>query len=218
MIRFKVCCIQNVDEMRLAVRYGASAIGLVSAMPSGPGVVSDETAALVARSVPPGVDSFLLTSLQTPKGVIEQQRRIGCSILQLVDAFPVSGYADLRAALPGVRIVQVIHVQHAGSVEEAVAVSSQVDGLLLDSGTPNAAVKVLGGTGRVHDWSLSREICSRVSIPVYLAGGLKTGNVAEAFTSVRPFALDVCSGLRIEGLLSESRLDEFVGALQSIPA
>lgn len=218
MVRFKVCCIQSVEEMRMAVRYGASAVGLVTSMPSGPGVISDESAAAIARAVPPGVDSFLLTCRQTASAVIEQQRRVGCSVLQLVDSFPVSDYRLLREALSGIRIVQVIHVQDEQSVQEARRAAEHADALLLDSGTPNAETKVLGGTGRIHNWGFSREICSSVNIPVYLAGGLKPDNIGEAYTTVRPFALDVCSGLRINGVLSESLLSRFADTAARIPS
>ncbi len=211
--RVKVCCISSVAEGRLAVRHGASALGLVSAMPSGPGVVSDDLIAEIARTVPPSVASFLLTSRQDTAGIIEQQRRLRVTTLQIVDRLTVGSHRDLRAALPGIGLVQVIHVTGPESVDEALAVAPEVDALLLDSGNPTLAVKELGGTGRRHDWRLSREIRERSGVPVFLAGGLRPENVAEAIAEVAPFGLDLCSGVRTDGALDERKLERFFAAV-----
>jgi phosphoribosylanthranilate isomerase len=213
MIRVKVCCIASVAEARMAIRYGASALGLVSAMPSGPGVVSDETIAEVARIVPPSVASFLLTSRKDAAGIVEQQRRLRVTTLQLVDRVTVGTHRDLRAALPGIGLVQVIHVTGPESVEEALTVAPEVDALLLDSGNLALPVKELGGTGRRHDWRLSREIRERAGVPVFLAGGLTPENVAEGIATVGPFGLDLCSGVRTQGALDEGKLRRFFAAV-----
>ena len=210
--RIKVCCIASVAEARLAVRYGASALGLVSAMPSGPGVLSDDKIAEIARAIPPAVASFLLTSRQDAAGIIDQQRRLRLNTLQIVDRLTVGSHRDLRAALPGIGLVQVIHVTGPQSVEEALAAASEVDALLLDSGNPALAVKELGGTGRRHDWRLSREIRERSGVPVFLAGGLEAANLADAIAEVAPFGLDVCSGVRTDGALDEGKLERFFAA------
>jgi phosphoribosylanthranilate isomerase len=212
--RVKVCCIKSVEEAWMAIDAGAAALGLVSQMPSGPGVISDEEVAEVARSLPPGVDSFLLTSSQEVEAIATQQRAAGTHTLQLVDALPEGAHAGLRAALPGVRLVQVIHVTGPASVEEAEAVAPFVDALLLDSGNPALAVKELGGTGRRHDWELSRQIRAAVDVPLFLAGGLRPDNVREAIETVGPFGLDVCSGLRSgDGFdLDPDKLERFMAA------
>jgi phosphoribosylanthranilate isomerase len=202
-----------VAEGRLAVRYGASALGLVSAMPSGPGVVADEVIAEVVRTVPPSVASFLLTSRQDVEGIIEQQRRLRPTTVQIVDRLTVGTHRDLRRALPGIGLVQVIHVTGPESVDEALAVAPEVDALLLDSGNLDLAVKELGGTGRRHDWRLSREIRERAGVPLFLAGGLKPENVAEAIAEVAPFGLDLCSGVRTDGALDERKLERFFAAV-----
>jgi phosphoribosylanthranilate isomerase len=207
--RVKICCIQNVEEAELAIRYGASALGLVSEMPSGPGPIPEELIARIASRVPPGIDSFLLTSKQDPGAVIEQHRRTRTTAIQLVDSFPLAGYSKLRVGMPGIRIVQVIHVRNTSSLDEAVSAALHVDALLLDSGNPGAPVKELGGTGRTHDWDTSLSIQNAVRIPVYLAGGLKAENVAEAIVRVQPFGVDVCSGVRTNGMLDEAKLSAF---------
>jgi len=207
--RIKICCIAGIEEARLAIRYGASAIGLVSAMPSGPGPIPEERIAEIVRSIPPGIASFLLTSKQDAPSIIEQQRRLRANTLQLVDAVAIDVYRALRDALPGIGIVQVVHVLGEESIDEALRVASHVDAILLDSGNPRLAVKELGGTGRRHDWSISRKIREAVDVPVFLAGGLNAENVAEAIQQVGPFGLDVCSGVRTNGKLDESKLAGF---------
>jgi phosphoribosylanthranilate isomerase len=194
--RIKVCCIKSVEEAWLAIDAGASALGLVSKMPSGPGVISEERAAEIAAAVPPGVDAFLLTSLQDVDALVEQNAFVKARALQLVDALPRGAHAELRRRLPGVKLVQVIHVTGPESIDQAQAVSGGVDAILLDSGNPSLEVKELGGTGRRHDWEISRRIREAVEVPVWLAGGLRPQNAAEAVQAVGPFGLDVCSGLR----------------------
>jgi phosphoribosylanthranilate isomerase len=211
--RLKVCCIQDVEEARLAVRLGASALGLVSAMPSGPGVIAEETIAAVARIVPPPVASFLLTSQTDAAGIVEQQRRTRVSALQICDRLERGAHRHLREALPGIALVQVVHVTGPESVEEAVALAGEADAILLDSGNQSLAVKELGGTGRRHDWRLSRRIRESVPVPIFLAGGLRPENVQEAIAEVGPFALDVCSGVRTDGRLDAEKLERLMAAI-----
>ena len=216
----KVCCIASVEEARVAIAAGAHALGLVSAMPSGPGVIGDDRIAEIAAEVAAEgaatgapVQTFLLTSRQTAAGIIEQHRRCRTTTLQLVDHVALDELARLRDALPAVRLVQVIHVTGEASLDEAVEVAPRVDAILLDSGNPGAVVKELGGTGRTHDWRISRAIVERCDLPVYLAGGLTPENVAAAVAAVRPFGVDVCSGVRSDGHLDERKLAAFVRAV-----
>ncbi len=213
--RVKVCCIKSVEEARLAIDAGASALGLVSEMPSGPGVIADDVAAEIAAMVPPGVDSFLLTSAQDVDSIVAQQRQIRARVLQLVDALAAGTHAELRRALPGVKLVQVVHVAGPESVEEATSVAGAVDAILLDSGNPSLEVKELGGTGRRHDWELSRRIREAVGVPLFLAGGLRPENAREAIDTVAPFGLDVCSGLRSgeSFALDAAKLERFMAAV-----
>lgn len=214
MIRFKICCIQNADETRMAVESGASALGFVSEMPSGPGPIPEDRIASIIPLVPPGVATFLLTSKVDAPSIIQQQRYTKANTLQLVDSVSIETYKHLRSGLPGIAIVQVIHVRGPHSLDEAVSVAPYVDGLLLDSGNPDLPVKVLGGTGNVHDWSISRKIVELSGKPVFLAGGLKAENVRKAVNAVGPYALDVCSGVRTNGMLDKNKLKDFVAALR----
>lgn len=213
--RVKICCIAHIEEARLAVAYGAQALGLVSAMPSGPGVITEEQIAAIAASVPPGVATFLLTSRQDVDEIIAQQRRCKTNTIQIVDSLPDGRYDAFRRALPGIAIVQVIHVRGPESLAEARAVAPQVDAILLDSGNQRLAVKELGGTGRTHDWTISQQIVAAVDKPVYLAGGLRPENVAQAIRAVRPFGVDICSGVRSDGRLDERKLAAYMRAVRS---
>jgi phosphoribosylanthranilate isomerase len=213
--RIKVCCIASIAEAALAVRHGASALGLVSAMPSGPGPIAEERIAEIAATVPPGVATFLLTSKTHAEGIIEQQHRCRCDTLQLVDAVDSRIYPRLRRAMPAIKLVQVIHVIGNASVGEALDLAPHVDALLLDSGNPTLAVKELGGTGRTHDWELSRYIVAHAGKPVFLAGGLRPENVAEAVRTVRPYGVDLCNGVRTNGVLDSEKLAAFVAAVRS---
>ena len=211
--RVKVCCIASVEEARLAIDAARPAIGLVSKMPSGPGPITDEEIATIAAEVPPGIDTFLLTARQDADAIIDQHRQTRTSTLQLVDDVSPAAHQTIRAALPGIRLVQVIHVTGKESVAQAEGAADTVDAILLDSGNPSLEVKELGGTGRRHDWLISREIRERVAVPVFLAGGLRPENVRAAIATVRPFGLDVCSGLRDAQLrLDPATLTEFMAA------
>jgi phosphoribosylanthranilate isomerase len=212
--RVKVCCIASAEEADLAVEAGAAALGLVSWMPSGPGVIADEAIAAIARHAPPAVATFLLTSRQDVAGIAAQQRAVGTSTVQLVDELVSGTHAELRAALPGIKLVQVIHVTGPGSVEDALEVAPDVDALLLDSGNPRLAAKELGGTGRRHDWLLSRQIREQSPVPVFLAGGLGPHNVREAIEVVEPYGLDLCTGLRTDGKLDPGKLEAFMTAVR----
>jgi phosphoribosylanthranilate isomerase len=207
--RVKICCIGSLEEARLAITYGASAVGLVSEMPSGPGVIPEELIAEIAASVPPPIATFLLTCKETAADIIAQQRRCLVNTIQICDRVAGGVYDELRAALPSISLVQVVHVRDHTSFDEAMSAAGKADALLLDSGNQSLAVKELGGTGRTHDWAISRAIVESAGVPVFLAGGLNSKNIAEAIERVRPFGVDVCSGVRTGGRLDEDKLRAF---------
>ena len=213
--RVKICCIGSVEEAALAVELGASAIGLVSQMPSGPGVISDELIAEIAATVPPPIATFLLTSKQDVQAIIDQQRLCRTNCIQICDRIATGTHRELKRALPGIALIQVIHVTSRESIEEAVAAARDVDAILLDSGNQSLPVKELGGTGRRHDWALSREIRERIPVPMFLAGGLNAANAQAAVREVGSFGLDVCSGVRTDGKLDRAKLQAFFAAVRS---
>jgi phosphoribosylanthranilate isomerase len=213
----KICCIASVAEARLAQAAGAAALGLVSTMPSGPGVIDDATVAEIAaalRGAP--VRTFLLTARTDAEAIAAQHARAGTTTLQLVDHVPHDELRRLRRLRPGVELVQVIHVTGEDAVDEARAAAPWVDAILLDSGNPALPVKQLGGTGRTHDWGLSRRIRDAIDpLPLWLAGGLRADNVAGAIAAVQPQGLDLCSSVRSAGRLDAARLDAFMAAVRA---
>ena len=205
----------SVEEAAMAVKYGANAVGLVARMPSGPGPIPDELIASIAKTIPDHIDSFLLTCEQSSLEIIAHARRTGTTTVQIVDELSEGTYLEIRGALPALKLVQVIHVTGEESIAQALDVQEFVDYILLDSGNPKAAIKTLGGTGNIHNWEISREIVSQVRVPVFLAGGLNAGNVMKAIQAVRPYGVDVCSGVREDGKLHKQKLIDFIEAVQS---
>jgi len=208
--RVKICCITSLEEALIAVNHGASALGLVSEMPSGPGVIPESLIAEIAEAIPPFVSSVLLTSKRIPKEIVEQQRRCGTNAIQICDDLEPEALIEVAEALPGIDILRVIHVYGEASIGEAEMVAPHVDAVLLDSGSKKGSVVELGGTGRTHNWEVSKRIVEAVEVPVILAGGLDPGNVAEAIKQVKPYAVDVCSGVRTAGSLDADKLQSFM--------
>lgn len=213
--RVKICCISSIDEARMAIEYGASALGLVGHMPSGPGVIDNDLICRIAKTVPPPISTFLLTSETKSHDIIAHYKQVQTTTIQIVDELESRDYERLRNELPNVKLVQVIHVIDAKSVTEAIEISNHVDAILLDSGNPNLSIKELGGTGRTHNWELSKEIRQSISIPLFLAGGLNKDNVKQAVETVNPFGLDLCSSVRTHGKLDPQKLKEFFHALNN---
>jgi len=214
--QIKICCISSIEEVELAIKYGASAIGLVSEMPSGPGVIGEDLIEEIASSVSPEINTFLLTSKTNADSIIEQHRKCKTTALQIVDKVNIDVYKKLKEYLPAIRLVQVIHVTGEESITEAKNIEQFVNVLLLDSGNQKLKVKELGGTGRTHDWTISRKIRDAVSVPVYLAGGINANNVLDAVRVVEPFGIDLCSGVRENGKLNEQLLSHLFNEIKRI--
>mgnify|MGYP001007206889 FL=1 len=193
----------------MAIKFGASALGLVANMPSGPGVITDEEILKITRTVPPAISTFMLTSETSADEIIEHHKRTLTNTIQIVDELKEGTYETIRQALPTIKIVQVIHVINEKTIDEAIKISHLVDALLLDSGNPNLEIKELGGTGRVHNWTISKKIVEQSKVPVFLAGGLTAENVRQAIEQVQPFGLDLCSGVRTDKKLDPKKLEMF---------
>jgi len=214
--RVKICCISSVEEARMAIDFGASALGLVAKMPSGPGVISDELILTIAATVPPPIATFMLTSETSAEQIIEHHKRTLTNTIQIVDELKEGTYEQIKKALPAIKIVQVLHVIGEETIDEAVKISHFVDAILLDSGNPNLRIKVLGGTGRVHNWEISRKIVEQSKVPVFLAGGLNPENVRQAIEQVQPFGVDICSGVRTNRQLDPQKLEKFFNSLNCL--
>lgn len=213
--RIKICCIKSEEEAKMAIRFGASAIGLVGKMPSGPGPIEDPLIKKIAGEIPPPIATFLLTSEIRGDLILDHYRRTHTNTIQIVDRPAEGTHQFLQEELPNVKRVQVIHVTDESSIDDALQYSEKADALLLDSGNPNLEVKELGGTGRTHNWEISRKIVDQSSIPVFLAGGLNAENVKQALDTVQPFGLDLCSGVRTNGFLDKQKLEAFMKAVYS---
>ena len=213
--KVKVCCISSLEEANLAIKAGATALGLVGQMPSGPGIISDELIHQIANSIPKSISSFLLTSETIPHNIIAHHKKVNTSTIQIVDEVNLDGYIEIRNSLPDVTLVQVIHVIDETSIQKAVDAAKYVDYILLDSGNPDLKVKELGGTGRVHNWEISKTIREEISIPLFLAGGLDIRNVGKAIEYVQPYGLDLCSGIRTKGKLDPKKLFDFFEIVNS---
>ncbi len=199
----------------MATAAGASLLGLVGAMPSGPGPISDDAIAEVCAWAPPGVDTVLLSSETTAEGLVAHAARCRPSVLQIVDEPEPGAYAALRAAHPALKLMQVIHVEDDSAIAQARSAAVHVDAILLDSGRPSAAVKELGGTGRTHDWTVSAKLVARLDKPVFLAGGLSADNVSQAIRQVRPYGLDLCSKVRTDDRLDQAKLKAFMDGVRA---
>jgi len=208
--RIKICCISSLDESAMVVAQGIDAIGLVGPMPSGPGIIDDTLISEIVATVPPPISTFLLTSETQADAIVYHARRCRTDTLQFVDQVGKDAFPIIRASLPSRRLVQVIHVEGEESIRAATEAAKHVDAILLDSGRPSAEVKELGGTGRIHDWEISRKIVEATPCPVFLAGGLKPDNIADAIRAVRPFGVDLCTGVRTDGSLDPEKLQAFV--------
>jgi phosphoribosylanthranilate isomerase len=212
--KVKICCISSPDEAAMAIKYGASALGLVGKMPSGPGMIEDAAIKHIAATVPPPIATFLLTSETKAERILEHHYLTHTNTLQLVDYLEYDQNDRLHDELPWIKLVQVIHVLDETDIERAIAITPYVDALLLDSGNPNLAVKVLGGTGSTHNWAISRKIRETVPVPVFLAGGLNYSNVRQAIETVEPWGLDLCSSVRTNGKLDEQKLEAFFNEIK----
>ncbi len=213
--RIKICCISSIAEANLAIKYGADALGLVGNMPSGPGIIDDKLIDQITQKVPPPIATFLLTSETDAQAIIQHYKKVQTSTIQIVDALSSGSYEQIKAALPSVKLVQVIHVLDEKSIEKAIEAAQHVDAILLDSGNPNLKIKTLGGTGKIHNWNISRQIREAIDIPLFLAGGLNAGNVKTAIETVQPFGVDLCSAVRTNGDLDEQKLKAFFAAVYS---
>jgi phosphoribosylanthranilate isomerase len=212
--RIKVCCMASIAEAQMAIAVGADAVGLVGKMPSGPGPIADNLITKIARTVPPPIASFLLTSETTAEAIAAHVERTRPTTVQMVCHVEPKEIERLSRLQPHVRRVQVIHVEDETALDLIAPYTPHVDAFLLDSGRPSAAIPEFGGTGRAHDWAVSATFVRNSARPVFLAGGLTAANVGEAIRRIRPFGVDLCSGVRTDGRLDDDKLTAFVAAVQ----
>ena len=213
-VKIKICCIESLDEARLAIDAGADVLGLVGDMPSGPGVISDQDIKEIASKVSPPVSTFTLTSETTAERIKAHIDFTQTTAVQIVSHIDPHESKKLAEILPNVTRVQVIHVEGESAINLIGVYSDYVDYFLLDSGRPNADIAELGGTGRTHNWDISRKFVEMSPVPVFLAGGLNSENVRDAIQCVNPYGVDLCSGVRTNGKLDPEKLRLFMKAVR----
>lgn len=215
-MKVKICCIKSSLEAQRAIKAGADVLGLVGPMPSGPGPITAEEAAAIVETLPEHIDSFYLTSKTRFESIAQEYQRVNSSHVQLTDHLETETRRQLKSEFPHLKIVQVLHVIDDQAIDRALEYAENSDLLLLDSGSPNKAVKELGGTGRTHNWEISRKIVEAVNIPVFLAGGLNAENVRQAIQKVKPYGIDLCSGVRTEDQLDIDKLEVFMQTVRDV--
>jgi phosphoribosylanthranilate isomerase len=175
----KICGITNEEDALLAVAMGADALGFVFA-PGSPRQVSPSTVHDILRRLPAEAMTIGVFRDERPERIVELVGRLGLAGVQLHGREPVSEAREIR---PHVRFL--IHAYAAGDDALAGAGNSPADAVLVDAPSP--------GSGRVFDWSLAEGVPGGVRL--LLAGGLDANNVAEAIRRVRPWGVDVSSGV-----------------------
>ena len=195
-------------------------MGLIGkrAMPSSLRAIDDRSVAEIIARIPSTISTFVLTSATRAADVARHALAASASTVQIVPHLSPDESAQLPQLLPGVRRVQVIHVENESALELIGRYAPHVHAFLLDSGRPSLPTPEYGGTGRTHDWSISAEFVRRSPHPVFLAGGLTPANVGEAIEKIRPFGVDLCSGVRTDGRLDPAKLQAFIDAVRRTDA
>ncbi|MFN8558227.1 MAG: phosphoribosylanthranilate isomerase [Dehalococcoidia bacterium] len=217
MVRVQIAGISNLEDALAVERAGADAIGFTLGLPTGPHNGLDEHGArAIIRALPPLIVPLLITYLVTAAEVVPLCRYLGVSTVQLHAPADPAEIAAMRAGLPGLKVILAVHVTGEEAVAEAVRVAPHADALILDTYDP--ATGRHGATGRTHDWAISRRIVEASPAPVILAGGLTPENVGAAVRQVRPWAVDVHTGVeRPDGATDHARVAAFVRAAREAP-
>ncbi len=168
MLRVKICGNRTADDLSLAGRAGADAIGLiVGVRHRTEDAIDPAVAAMLLRSVPVFVNSVLVTHLLTAEQVVQLHKVVPASTIQLHDAIAVEEVEAIRRAIPHIPLIKAVGVSDERAIDIARNFEPYVDALLLDTQTSDR----IGGTGVVHDWSISRRIVTNVNRPVIWQAG-----------------------------------------------
>ena len=210
-VKVKICGLKRELDVKLACELGADMLGFVVEVPSSPRSLSLEEAARLMELVPEDVRSVIVTVPQGLRRVLEAYKRLKPDILQIHGHLELSG---LREEIPNVKIVKALGMRSSSVIEEALKCSKFVDGFLADSPHPGK----FGGTGLTHDWSLSKRLRDAVyPKPFILAGGLNPENVESAVRLVKPYAVDVSSGVELKpGMKDPEKLEAFIIRAKSV--
>jgi phosphoribosylanthranilate isomerase len=192
-MRVKICGIRTIKDAKLTINCGADAIGLlVGQRHRSDDFISVELAKEICGICPPYVSPVLVTHLESPTEIYQLASKIGVHTIQIHSECQVPEIQALRQMLPFTKLIKNFHVTSNKLIDYVRSFESIVDAIILD--TINLEEDRVGGTGMIHDWSLSAKIVQETSLPVILAGGLNPKNVADAIKLVKPYAVDVNSG------------------------
>jgi phosphoribosylanthranilate isomerase len=207
----KICGIRRHEDALIAAELGVDAVGLlVGQRQNSPDFISAGIARDISRALPPSVEAVLVTHIEDIDELERLLQQSGITTIQLHSEIASSSVERLRSRFPHVKIFKSVHVISADSVAYPEAFRKLVDGFVLDS--INVATDQVGGTGKTHDWSISRQIVMRYpEIPIILAGGLNSENVRSAIEYVHPFGVDVNSGTKASNGFKDTRkMQEFI--------
>ena len=193
--------------MAVTVAAGADAVGFIVGVPSSPRNLTLERAEMLLSQVPIFVDSVVVMAPKSIKQLVEVCERLKPSAIQIHGKEQLDS-SEIREKIKDTRLIKTVYVTEDALNETAIEDSKMFDALLLDSFSKGQ----YGGTGKVHDWTLSRQIKEAVApVPVILAGGLKPENVKEAILKVQPYAVDVASGVELSpGVKDHEKVRTFV--------
>jgi phosphoribosylanthranilate isomerase len=208
-MRIKICGIRHQDDAKVALDAGADALGfLVGIAHLAEDKIRKEEAKAIIESLPPLVSPVAVTHLTDVQKIIDLIMYLGVNTVQIHDYIEPKEVKTIRENLPGVKIIKGVHVEGEDAIEMAKYFEPYAHAILLDSRTTDR----LGGTGITHDWNISARLVKSISIPVILAGGLTPGNVLEAVYKVKPYGVDVNSGVEdIKGYKNFSKVQLFIG-------
>jgi phosphoribosylanthranilate isomerase len=215
MTRVKICGLTSVAEAKLVQRHGVDAIGvLVGQIHRAPDFVEPDLACDITLSIGPFVTPVLVTHLEAPGDIRSLANKVPCPVIQLHSDLPPILLGEIRNDLYPRKIIGKVSVEDETAIDRALAIAPFVDALLLDS--VDRTGDRLGGTGLIHDWSVSAKIVAATHVPVILAGGLNPVNVCEAIAQVKPWAIDVNSGVETrDGLKSEDLVSRLIKAVRT---
>lgn len=208
--RVQVAGISNLEDALACEAAGVDAIGFTIGLPTGPHNGLDEArAAAIIRALPPFITPVLITYRVTAVEVAATCRELGVTQVQLHAPADPAELAAMRAAIPGLKLILAVHVTGPAAIDVARERARYADALILDTYDP--ATGRAGATGLTHDWGISAAIVRAVDVPVILAGGLTPANVADAIRRVRPWGVDVHTGVeRPDGTTDHDLVRAFV--------
>ena len=193
MVLVKICGIKSIEDARAAAEAGANELGFHVGLMGARAPLEAEQVGKIIAQLSAGVSSVMVTSIAEPEELIARAQETGAAILQLYGDATPEAIREVKKALPSLKVWQVLNVSDESSIAKAKEYEGAADAIALD--TLNKETGVRGGTGKTHDWNISKKIVESISIPVILAGGLNPDNVAEAIRTVRPYGVDVNSGV-----------------------